>query len=207
MKVHGYARVSTEEQVKSGSLNQQIDKIKDYCERNDHQLTKLFTDAGVSAIKERPEFEKLMETISKNGNSQEEVDGIVVTKLDRFGRSVKDLVINMETLQEEDIDFISIGDSLDTSTPNGKLLFHILSAFAEFEREIIRERMQAGRERARAEGKELHRPKKELDMERIRELYTEKGLSARAIAKLMDVSPPTILSRLREMGVEIKSSG
>ena len=204
MDVYGYARVSTEEQVKSGSLNQQIDKIEDYCKRNDHQLTKLFTDAGVSAIKERPEFEKLMEAISKNGNSQEEVDGIVVTKLDRFGRSVKDLVINMETLQEEDIDFISIGDSLDTSTPNGKLLFHILSAFAEFEREIIRERMQAGRERARAEGKELHRPKKELDMERIRELYTEKGLSARAIAKLMDVSPPTILSRLREMGVEIK---
>lgn len=64
--------------------------------------------------------------------------------------------------------------------------------------------MQAGRERARAEGKELHRPKKELDKERIKKLYTEKGLSARAIAKLMDVSPPTILSRLREMGVKIK---
>src|SRR6056297_1409275 len=204
MDVYGYARVSTEEQVKSGSLNQQIDKIEDYCHRSDHQIVKLFTDAGVSAIKERPKFEKMMETIA-NGN--DEIDGIVVTKLDRFGRSVKDLVINMETLQEESIDFISIGDSLDTSTPNGKLLFHILSAFAEFEREIIRERMQAGRERARAEGKELHRPKKELDMERIRELYTEKGLSARAIAKLMDVSPPTILSRLREMGVEIKSSG
>ncbi|MCF7890760.1 recombinase family protein [Candidatus Bipolaricaulota bacterium] len=64
------------------------------------------------------------------------------------------------------MDFISIGDSLDTSTPNGKLLFHILSAFAEFEREIIRERMQAGRDRARTQGKELHRPKKELDEER-----------------------------------------
>jgi len=204
MQVYGYARVSTEEQVKSGSLNQQIDKIEDYCKRNDHQLTKLFTDAGVSAIKERPKFEKMMEKINSSGDGNKDVDGIVVTKLDRFGRSVKDLVINMETLQEEDIDFISIGDSLDTSTPNGKLLFHILSAFAEFEREIIRERMQAGRERARAEGKKLHRPKKELDMERIRKLYTKKGLSARAIAKLMDVSPPTILSRLREMGVEIK---
>jgi len=149
MQVYGYARVSTEEQVKSGSLNQQIDKIEDYCKRNDHQLTKLFTDAGVSAIKERPKFEKMMEKINSSGDGNKDVDGIVVTKLDRFGRSVKDLVINMETLQEEDIDFISIGDSLDTSTPNGKLLFHILSAFAEFEREIIRERMQAGRERAR----------------------------------------------------------
>ncbi|PTD94746.1 hypothetical protein C9439_00910, partial [archaeon SCG-AAA382B04] len=203
MKVYGYARVSTEEQVKSGSLNQQIDKINDYCDRTDHQLLQLFTDAGVSAIKERPEFEKMMETISEDGSSNEDVEGIVVTKLDRFGRSVKDLVVNMETLQDQEIDFISIGDSLDTSTPNGKLLFHVLSAFAEFEREIISERMQAGRDRARAQGKELHRPKKELDEERIKELYTKKGLSARAIAKLMDVSPPTILSRLREMGVEI----
>ncbi|KXB06754.1 hypothetical protein AKJ52_01650 [candidate division MSBL1 archaeon SCGC-AAA382C18] len=65
MKVYGYARVSTEEQVKSGSLNQQIDKIKDYCNRHDHDLINLFTDAGVSAIKERPEFEKMMETISQ----------------------------------------------------------------------------------------------------------------------------------------------
>jgi len=204
MDVFGYARVSTQEQVKSGSLDQQVSKIEDYCERNDHKIEKLFTDAGVSAIKERPKFENMMEKINSSGDGNKDVDGIVVTKLDRFGRSVKDLVINMETLQEESIDFISIGDSLDTSTPNGKLLFHILFAFAEFEREIIRERMQAGRERARAEGKELHRPKKELDRERIRKLYTEKGLSARAIAKLMDVSPPTILSRLREMGVEIK---
>lgn len=92
MDVFGYARVSTQEQVKSGSLDQQTSKIKDYCERNDHKIEKLFTDAGVSAIKERPKFEKMMETIA-NGN--DEIDGIVVTKLDRFGRSVKDLVINM----------------------------------------------------------------------------------------------------------------
>lgn len=207
MKVYGYARVSTEEQVKSGSLDQQVEKIKSYCNSQDHELVELFTDAGVSALKERPEFEKMMGTIENGRAKNQEVDGIVVTKLDRFGRSVKDLVMNMETLQEEEIDFISIGDSLDTSTLNGKLLFHILSAFAEFEREIIRERMQAGRERAKAEGKKLHRPKKDLDEERIKELYTEKGLSARAIAKLMDVSPPTVLSRLKEMGVEIRGGG
>ena len=204
MKVYGYARVSTEEQVKSGSLDQQVEKIKNYCSSQEHGLIELFTDAGVSALKERPEFEKMMETIGNDQTQSKEIEGIVVTKLDRFGRSVKDLVMNMETLQEAEIDFISIGDSLDTSTPNGKLLFHILSAFAEFEREIIRERMQAGRERAKAEGKTLHRPKKDLDEERIKELYTKKGLSARAIAKLMDVSPPTILSRLKEMGVEIR---
>ena len=161
MRVFGYARVSTKEQVKSGSLNQQVEKIKNYCDSQDNELVELFTDAGVSALKERPQFEKMMETIEDGKSKNKEVDGIVVTKLDRFGRSVKDLVMNMETLQEEEIGFISTGDSLDTSTPNGKLLFHILSAFAEFEREIIRERMQAGRESAKAEGKKLHRPKNE----------------------------------------------
>ncbi|MFW6111046.1 MAG: recombinase family protein [Thermoproteota archaeon] len=199
MKVFGYARVSTEEQVKSGSLDQQVDKIRDYCEGHDHDLEKLFTDAGISALKERPEFNEMIDAI-ENGS---DVDGLIVTKLDRFGRSVKDLVLQMDKLQEQGVDFISIGDSLDTSTPNGKLLFHILSAFAEFEREIIKERMQAGRERAKAEGKTLHRPKKDLDEKRIKELYKDKGLSARSIAKLMDVSHPTVLSRLREMGVDI----
>lgn len=103
----------------------------------------------------------------------------------------------MEKLQEGSIDFILIGDSLDTSTPTGKLLLHILSAFAEFEREIIGERMQAGRERAKAEGKKLHKLKKDPDKERTKELYMEKGLSPGSIANPMDVSPPTILSYLQ----------
>lgn len=153
LKVYGYARVSPEEQVKTDSLDQRVEKIKNYCNSQDYELVELFTDAGVSALKKRPEFEKMMEAVESREGEDQEVDGIVVTKLDRFGRSVKGLAMNMEVWQEGEIDFISIGDSLDTSTPNGKLLFHILSAFAEFEREIIRERMQAGRERAKPKGK------------------------------------------------------
>jgi DNA invertase Pin-like site-specific DNA recombinase len=117
---------------------------------------------------------------------------------------VKDLVMSIDELKRNGVHFISIGDNLDTSTPNGRLLFHILSAFAEFEREIIRERMQAGRERAKAEGKTLHRPKKKLPEKEIYRLYVEVGLSATAIGKLMGVSTNTILSRLREMGVKIR---
>lgn len=199
MKVFGYARVSTEEQVKSGSLDQQKDMIRRYCESRGYELVHLFTDAGVSALSHRPEWEELMRRLEAG-----EVEAIVVTKLDRWGRSVKDLVTSIDQLHRWGVNFISIGDSIDTSTPNGRLLFHVLSAFAEFEREVIRERLTAGRERARAEGKTLHRPRKNLDMREIRRLYVDVGLSANAIAKIMGVSHGTIISRLREMGIKIR---
>ncbi len=199
VKVFGYARVSTDEQVKSGSLNQQIEQIKNYCELQNHKLLKVFTNAGISALRQRPEMERLLEHARKK-----ECEAVVVTKLDRWGRSVKHLVTSIDELKQLRVHFISVGDNLDTSTPNGRLMFHILSAFAEFELEIIRERMQAGREMARAEGKKLHRTRKDLDNKEIKRLYTEVGLSATAIGKLMGVSTATVLSRLREMGVEIR---
>ena len=199
MRVFGYARVSTENQVKSGSLDQQVEQIRRYCRAHGHELLKVFMDAGVSALSQRPEWEELMAR-AKQG----ECEGVVVTKLDRWGRSVKDLATSVDALKQHGVHFISIGDSIDTSTPNGRLLFNILSAFAEFEREIIRERMQAGRERAKAEGKLLHRPKKKLPIEEIKRLYCERGLSATAIAKLLGVAPNTVLSRLREAGVEVR---
>jgi len=199
MKVFGYARVSTDEQVKSGSLTQQVEQIKRYCEIQNHELLGVFTDAGVSALKRRPEMEKLMKRVRNR-----ECEAVVVTKLDRWGRSVKHLVTSIDELKRLGVHFISIGDNIDTSTPNGRLLFHILSAFAEFEREIIRERMQAGRERAKAEGKILHRPRKNLPMKEIERLYCEVGLSATAIAKLMGVATGTVLSRLREMSIRIR---
>jgi DNA invertase Pin-like site-specific DNA recombinase len=199
MKLFGYARVSTDEQVKSGSLEQQIKRIKKYCKENEHELIHVYADAGVSAVKQRPDMEKLLQKL-RSGNGE----GVVVTKLDRWGRSVKHLVMSVDELKQLGRHFISIDDNLNTQTTNGRLMFHILSAFAEFEREIIKERMQAGRERALAEGKRLHRPKKELDLKEIRRFYVDLGLSARAIAKVSQVSTSTILSRLREMGVEIK---
>lgn len=199
MKVYGYARVSTEEQVKSGSLQQQKDAIKDYCKARGYELVHLYSDAGVSALSHRPEWSELMKRLESGG-----AEAVVVTKLDRWGRSVKDLVTSIDQIHQWGISFVSIGDSIDTSTPNGRLLFHVLSAFAQFDRENIKERLAAGRERARAQGKTLHRPRKQLDMREIKRLYVEIGLSASAIAKLMGVSHNTILSRLREMGVEIK---
>nr|BDD45903.1 hypothetical protein 8 [bacterium] len=129
---------------------------------------------------------------------------VIVTKLDRFGRSLKELVNSTDRLRELGIDFISLGDSIDTSTPNGKLLFNMLCAFAEFERELTRERLASGREKAKLEGKSLHRPLKELDERQIKRWYLENRLSINAISKLCKCSPATISNRLRRMGVEIR---
>ncbi|MEM3658598.1 MAG: recombinase family protein [Candidatus Hadarchaeum sp.] len=198
MKVLGYARVSTENQVKSGSLEEQKNQIRRFCELQGHELLDILCDAGLSALSDRPAWKRAMELAREN-----KIEAIVVTKLDRWGRSTKNLVTSIDKLRRLGVHFISIGDNLDTSTPNGRLLFHILSAFVEFEREIIRERMQAGRERAKAQGKVCHRPKKKLDEREIRRLY-ELGLSARSIGKILGVSHNTVLSRLREMGVKIR---
>lgn len=199
MYVVGYARVSTRAQVESGSLEQQINKILSYCDARNHKLIEMYTDGGISALGDRKAWHQAIDMVQR----QPKPRAIVVTKLDRWGRSVQDLVTSINQLEQNDVQFISIDDSIDTTTTNGRLLFHILSAFAEFDRENIRERLIAGRERAKAEGKQLHRPRKTLDVKEIVRLY-DLGLSATAIGKIMHVHHATILSRLRENGVKIK---
>ena len=94
MQLAAYTRVSTEEQVKSGSLDQQRKQIEDFCKIQKHELVKIFSDAGISAVKLRPDIEKVM-TFLRDGKAE----GIVVTKLDRWGRSVKHLVTSVDELK------------------------------------------------------------------------------------------------------------
>jgi len=199
LKLFGYVRVSTKGQVKTpGGIKAQEEQIKKWCEVHGHKLLKIHSDPGISSIDKRPGFEKMMKELEVK-----KAEGVVVTKLDRFGRSVQDLVLHISQLQSEEQHFISIGDSLDTSTANGRLLFHILAAFAEFERDIIRERMKAGRARAEKMGKLTHRPRKLLtdpkQLEEIRKLHFEKKVSAASLARVYGVSRPTMDKRLKEM--------
>lgn len=195
----GYARVSTPGQVSTaGGLKAQEERIKKWCEAQGHKLLKIHKDPGVSALDQRPGFERLMKELQ-----EKKADGVVVTKLDRFGRSVQDLVQHTIALQDRGQHFISIGDSIDTSTPNGRLLFHILAAFAEFEREIIRERMLTGRKRAEELGKLTHRPRKLLtDPEQLKELQKlyRRSVSVASLARIFEVSRPTVYTRLKELG-------
>lgn len=201
MRVALYMRCSTEKQADAKSIALQEEALKKYCDYAKYKIIEKYIDEAKSGkdVAERPAFQKLM----RDAESKK-FDAVAVAKLDRFGRSVKDLVNSIDKLKSLGIDFISVGDNINTTTPNGRLMFHILSAFAEFEREIIRERMELGRNKARAEGKELHRPRKELPLEEIKKLYVDKNLSLCAIGKFYKVHPATIGDRLREMGVEIR---
>lgn len=134
MKI-GYARVSTRDQ----NLELQIDALQKYgCE-------KLFQEKQ-SAVKDRPELDKML-SILRTG------DVVVVWKLDRLGRSLRHLVDLMALFKQKEVEFISLNDNIDTTTIQGRLIFNLFASFAEFERELIRERTMAGLKRAKENGK------------------------------------------------------
>jgi DNA invertase Pin-like site-specific DNA recombinase len=196
MKLIGYIRVSTARQGEGFSLKTQKEAITRYCKTYKHKLIAIEAESK-SAIRERPVFDKLFQRlIAPNSN----LDGLIVAKLDRLGRSVKDLAEIAAELHQHKKQLISVADNIDTSTPNGKLLFHILSAIAEYERELLIERTKAGRALAEKEGKICHRPRKPLDEKTLRQLKA-KGVSHRVMARTLGISRSTLLRRLDELGL------
>ena len=138
----GYARVSTLEQ----NLDNQLDKLKELgCD-------KIFTDKVSGAREERVGLKEMLDYVRKG-------DSIVVYKLDRLARSVKQLISLINSLNEKGVHFKSLSEQIDTSTSGGKLIFHIFASVAEFERDIIRERTYSGLKAARARGRQGGRPK------------------------------------------------
>jgi DNA invertase Pin-like site-specific DNA recombinase len=136
----GYARVSTAAQ----SLFSQTDALKQYgC--------KMIYEEKTSAPKERPELDKLLGSVSKG-------DILAVTKMDRLARSTRDMLRIARIIQNKEADMAFLDQSIDTSTPQGKLMFTMLSAFAEFEHDIISNRTRAGLEAARVRGRNGGRP-------------------------------------------------
>ena len=160
MKVAIYARVST----KNGNQNPelQLTELRDYARARGWQVIGEFVDVGVSGAKEsRPQLDALMKLAKAR-----KIDGIIVWKLDRFGRSLKHLVTALDELEALGVAFISLRDSIDLSTPQGKLMFAVIGAMAEFERGLIRERVMAGLAVARSKGRIGGRPKVRRDRDR-----------------------------------------
>ena len=183
MKI-GYARVSTEDQ----NLDSQIDALKkEGCDN-------IFSEKVSGASSEREALKKVL-TMLREG------DTLVVYKLDRLGRTVKQLVSLIEQFQEKGIQFKSIKDTIDTATPNGRFFFHIMSAFSELERELIKERTQSGLSAARARGKQGGRPtlhnqdKKEIAYQMVME-KPHKTVSE--IAKALHMSRSTIYRHIEK---------
>lgn len=193
MKI-GYARVSTKDQ----NLDLQIDDLKKAgCE-------KIYQDLGVSGSKaSRPELDKMLENLRLG-------DVVVIWKLDRLGRSLKDLVTLVERFNDQEIGLKSLHDPIDTTTPQGKLIFNIFASLSEFEKDVIRERTKAGLESARARGRVGGRPKglsveAEKKAKTAKTLYESREHTIREITHQLKISKKTLYSYLRQMGVTISS--
>lgn len=133
-----YVRVSTQDQVKHGiSLQAQEEALKNYAKSQNYEIFKIYKDEGISAkdIKHRPEMMQML-----NDAELRKFQAIFIYKLDRFSRSLMDLITTIEQLKDWGIDFISLQDKIETTSATGKLMFHIVSAFAEFERNVTSER-------------------------------------------------------------------
>jgi DNA invertase Pin-like site-specific DNA recombinase len=180
-----YARVSTSN--KGQDTEVQLREMREHVQARGWNLVGEFVDNGVSGAKDsRPELNRLMAEAHRR-----KFDSVVVWKFDRFARSVSHLLRALETFRALGIEFISISESLDTSTAGGKMAFTVLGAVAELERSLIAERVRAGLRNARAKGKRLGRPRKITDSSLITRLHNE-GASYPAIAAALGVCPATV---------------
>jgi len=184
MRVALYARVSTNNGQQSPEM--QLSELREYCQRRGWEIVSEYVDAGFSGAKDsRPELNRLLTDAHRR-----HFDAVVVWKFDRFARSVSHLLRALEAFQALGIHFVSLSESVDTSTPAGKMVFTVLGAVAELERSLIVERVRAGLRHARAKGKRLGRPKKSVDATLITSMRAS-GASWRKIARKIGVSVGT----------------
>ena len=187
-----YARISTLNHGQDPEV--QLRELREFCQRRGFAIAHEFVDKGICGSREqRPALDKLLADCRKRL-----VDAVVVYRYDRFARSLRQLVNALDEFRSLGIDFISIHEGVDTSTPNGRLVFGIFASIAEFERELIRDRVRSGLAAAKAKGKRVGRPRVAVDVRRIaslrcqgrswaevsRETGISKGTAQRAIADL-----------------------
>ena len=191
-KVAIYARVSTLDKGQDTEL--QLSDLRTYAGARGWQVFKEYVDVGQSGSKEqRPAFNQLMEDARKR-----KIDIVLVWRLDRFGRSLKHLIVSLDELKTLGVGFVSFKESLDFTTPTGRLMFHLLGAFSEFEKELIRERVKAGVAHARSKGKRLGRcPKIDEKLLRTVADMRSKGLSIRGISRELGVSKSLVHKSLQ----------
>ncbi|HXJ91152.1 MAG TPA: recombinase family protein [Candidatus Binatia bacterium] len=191
MRVALYGRVSTLD--KGQDVTMQINELRDYAMRRGWHVEGEYADNGVSGAKEsRPELNRLMADAKLR-----KFDVIAVWKLDRFGRSLKHLILTLADLESLGIAFVSLRDGFDLSTPSGRLMFQIIGAMGEFERNMIRERVRAGMAHAKSKGTRLGRARSCVDMTVVHARRAG-GESLRAIARDLGVSAGLLVKRSKE---------
>ena len=192
MKAGLYARVSTLDKNQDPTL--QLRDLRAFCHSRGWKIFDEYIDIGQSGGKDsRPQLNRLLDAARKR-----KIDCVCVWRLDRFGRSLKNLILTLDELIALGVSFTSYSESIDFTTSTGKLLFHLLGAFAEFERNLIRERVKAGIENAKDKGVVLGRPKAEIDTKKLLELQSQ-GCSIRKIAETLKVSKSLVHKTLLEL--------
>jgi DNA invertase Pin-like site-specific DNA recombinase len=197
MNVAIYARVSTSNTSQTPEM--QIRELREYCKRRGWKITREYVDQGISGAKEsRPELNKLVADAHLR-----RFDAVVCWRFDRFARSVSHLLRALETFKALGIEFVSLSEQVDTSTPTGKMVFTVLGAVAELERNLIAERVKAGLRNARAKGKILGRPRKIASPDEIYRLRSG-GASWRAVGTALGVSAATAFCAAARTPVKAK---
>jgi DNA invertase Pin-like site-specific DNA recombinase len=185
MKAAIYARVSTANNGQDPTM--QTRELREYCDRRGWTVAGEYVDIGISGTKEkRPELDRLLGEAHRR-----RFDAVVVWRFDRFARSVSHLLRALETFKSLGIEFVSLSEQVDTSTPTGKMVFTVLGAVAELERSLIVERVRAGLRNARAKGKSLGRPRVAVDAAMIAVLRSQ-GLSWARIGEQLGLGEGTI---------------
>lgn len=178
-----YARVSTHDQQ---TLPLQLSAMREHAERRGWTVAVIVEDVG-SGVRDRPKREDLMRAARRR-----ELDRILVWRLDRWGRSLVDLITTLQELTAFGVGFVSLGEALDLTTPSGRALAGMLAVFAEFERDILRDRVKAGIAQARKEGRPHGRPqtigRHEAEVKRL----SQEGVSKREIAKRTGISRASV---------------
>lgn len=182
-KIFGYARVSTQDQ----NLDLQLDSLEKA------GAAVIYKEKMTGTKKERPELEQLLKAISEG-------DSVVVYKLDRISRSTKHLIELAETFEEKKVNFISIQDSIDTSTAMGRFFFRTMASIAELERDIISERTKSGLQSAKMRGRNGGRPSKDPKLvERALKLHSSNQYSIKEIKDMTGVSKSVLYRALEKI--------
>jgi putative DNA-invertase from lambdoid prophage Rac len=191
MRVGLYARTSTHDQQ---TLGLQLEAMTCYIRDRGWTLAKQVKDVS-SGVRERPQREALLKAARRR-----EIDAVVVWRLDRWGRSLADLVVTLQELSGLGVGFVSLTEALDLTTPSGRAMAGLLAVFAEFEREILRERVRAGIAQARKEGRSHGRPRTaRLQAEQVRRLWAQHQ-SKSEIARRLGIGRTSVRRILAEKG-------
>lgn len=176
MAIYGYARVSTADQ----NLDRQIDML------NKYGVDKIYSEKMTGTRKDRPELQKMLDCLSSG-------DTVVVESLSRLGRSTKNLIELMEFINYKKVNLVSLKENINTNSPTGKLLFTLISAISQFERDCLAERTKEGLAAARARGRKGGRPQtSKSSLEKAIKLYNSKEYSLKEIKELTGVSRSTL---------------